>query len=111
MSSISGALPSRHPPSGGVVGNAYTQTTIADSVMAVANSGDGSAGMLGVAMGVGAIGGTVSGLAQPVASTAPASPAQTDPVAVLGQLKAMLEQGLITPEQYAAKQQEILSRM
>lgn len=96
---------------GGVVGNAYTQTTIADSVMAVANSGDGSAGMLGVAMGVGAIGGTVSGLAQPVASTAPASPAQTDPVAVLGQLKAMLEQGLITPEQYAAKQQEILSRM
>jgi hypothetical protein len=30
---------------------------------------------------------------------------------VLGQLKAMLDQGLITPEQYAAKQQEILGRM
>jgi hypothetical protein len=67
--------------------------------------------MLGVAMGVGTIGGTVSGLSQPVAPTAPDALAPTDPVAVLGQLKVMLEQGLITPEQYVAKQQEVLSRM
>ena len=64
--------------------------------------------MMGLAMGVGAIGGTVSGLTQP---TAPAAAPASDPVAVLGQLKAMLDQGLITQEQYAAKQQEVLGRM
>lgn len=93
---------------GGAVGNAYTQTTFADAVGAVAESGGGSAGMLGIAMGIGAIGGTASGLSQP---TAPAAPSAADPVALLAQLKAMLEQGLISTEQYAAKQQEILNRM
>jgi membrane protease subunit (stomatin/prohibitin family) len=96
---------------GGGIGNAYTQTTIADSALAMANSGEAGAGMMGIAMGVGAIGGTLSGLAQPVASEAPAAPKPADPVTVLGQLKAMLDQGLITPEQYAAKQQEVLNRM
>lgn len=93
---------------GGGIGNAYTQTTIADSALAMAEGGEGGAGMMGLAMGLGAVSGTVSGLNQP--TTTPA-PDQSDPVAVLGQLKAMLDQGLITQEQYAAKQQEILGRM
>lgn len=92
---------------GGGIGNAYTQTTIADAAMATAERGEGGAGMMGLAMGVGAIGGTVSGLSQP---TAPSQPG-TDPVAVLAQLKAMVDQGLITAEQYAAKQREVLDRM
>jgi hypothetical protein len=78
--------------------------------MTMAESGEGGTGMMGLAMGQGAIGGTVSGLTQPTAPDAPAA-AASDPVAVLGQLKAMLDQGLITPEQYAAKQQEVLGRM
>lgn len=93
---------------GGGIGNAYTQTTIADSAMAMAESGEGGTGMMGLAMGLGAVGGTVSGLSQP---TTPTAPEQSDPVAVLGQLKAMLDQGLITPGQYAAKQREVLDRM
>ena len=93
---------------GGGIGNAYTQTTIADSALAMAESGEGGAGMMGLAMGLGAVSGTVSGLNQPTSAPAPA---QSDPVAVLGQLKAMLDQGLITQEQYAAKQQEVLGRM
>ena len=93
---------------GGAVGNAYTQSTIADSAMALAEGGEGGSGMMGFAMGLGAIGGTVSGLTQP---TAPPAATQSDPVTVLGQLKAMLDQGLITPEQYAAKQQDVLRRM
>ena len=95
---------------GGGIGNAYTQTTIADSAMTMAESGEGGTGMMGLAMGLGAIGGTVSGLTQPTAPDAPAA-AASDPVAVLGQLKGMLDQGLITPEQYAVKQQEVLGRM
>lgn len=97
---------------GGGVGNAYTQTRIADSAMAMAESGEGGAGMMGLAMGLGAIGGTVTGLTQPTSATGSPEPASaSDPVAVLAQLKAMLDQGLITPEQYTTKQQEILDRM
>lgn len=92
---------------GGGIGNAYTQTTIADAAMVTAERGEGGAGMMGLAMGVGAIGGTVSGLSQP---NTPSQPG-TDSVAVLAQLKAMLDQGLITAEQYAAKQREVLDRM
>jgi membrane protease subunit (stomatin/prohibitin family) len=96
----------------GGIGNAYTQTTIADSAMAMAEGGEGGAGMMGLAMGLGAVGGTVSGLTQPTPAAAPAAaPSASDPVAVLSQLKAMLDQGLISPEQYAAKQQEVLGRM
>jgi len=93
---------------GGAVGNAYAQATVADSALAMAEGGGGGADMMGLAMGLGAIGGTVSGLTQPTAS--PAAPT-SDPVVVLGQLKEMLDQGLITQEQYAAKQQEVLGRM
>lgn len=93
---------------GGGVGNAYAQATVADSALAMADSGEGGAGMVGLAMGLGAIGGTASGLTQPTTAAEATSP---DPVAVLGQLKAMLDQGLITQEQYTAKQQEILNRM
>ena len=96
---------------GGAIGNAYTQTTIADSMLAVANNGDGAAGMLGIAMGTGAVAGTLSGLTQPIDTSSVEPPSSTDPVIVLGQLKAMLEQGLISPEQYASKQREILSRL
>ena len=95
---------------GGAVGNAYTQTTIADSVRAMAENGGSAAGMLGIAMGTGAVGGTLSGLTQPAAGSV-APPVAEDSVSVLSQLKAMLDQGLITPEQYAAKQQEILDRL
>lgn len=92
---------------GGGIGNSYAQATVADSAMAMAEGGGGATGMMGLAMGLGAMGGTISGLTQP---TAPAAPT-ADPVAVLSQLKTMLDQGLITQEQYAAKQQEVLGRM
>lgn len=93
---------------GGTVGNAYAQATVADSALAMAEGGGGGTDMMGFAMGLGAIGGTVSGLRQP---SEPAASPVSDPVAVLGQLKQMLDQGLITQEQYAAKQQEVLGRM
>ena len=94
---------------GGAVGNAYAQATVADSALAMAEGGGGGTDMMGLAMGLGAIGGTVSGLMQPTVSPT-ASPA-SDPVVMLGQLKQMLDQGLITQEQFAAKQQEVLGRM
>jgi hypothetical protein len=68
---------------------------------AARNPTDGT-GMMGVATGVGAFGGAMSGMEQPVDS----SPGP-DPVAILAQLKAMFEQGLVTADQYAAKQEEV----
>jgi len=147
----------------GAIGNAYTQTTIADAALAAGQSGGGGA-MFGMGMGVGAMGGQLGALqqpaapppaapppapgypaappaqppygaagtmaapppaapgypaappaayaAQPPAAPAPAAPTPAaDPVAALGQLKALLDQGLITQDQFAAKQAEILSRM
>ncbi|WP_162891202.1 SPFH domain-containing protein [Aeromicrobium sp. A1-2] len=93
---------------GGAIGNAYSQTTVADAAFAMGENGASGGDMMGFAMGMGAVGGTVAGMVQP---TSPSSSGQGDPVAVLGQLKAMLDQGLITAEQYAAKQQEVLGRM
>jgi len=95
----------------GAVGNAYSQATVADSALAIGESGAGGGGLIGLAMGMGSIGGTLSGMTQPTAVAAPDAAPQGDPVAVLGQLKSMLDQGLITAEQYSAKQQEILNRM
>lgn len=110
---------------GGAVGNAYTQTTMADAAQTMAENGSSGSDMVGFAIGAGAMNGLVSGLTQPVAPPAtptssgqPITPpppppvaAQSDPVAVLAQLKAMLDQGLISSDQYAAKQKEVLDRM
>ena len=46
----------------------------------------------------------------PPTAAAPASPAD-DPLASLQKLKSMLDAGLISPEEFAAKKSEILSRM
>jgi hypothetical protein len=91
---------------GGAVGNAYAQTTVADAAMAAGENGAGGDGLFGLAVGLSAMGGVMSGMTQPTGG--PTSP--TDPVAALSQLKAMVDQGLITAEQYSAKQREILSR-
>jgi membrane protease subunit (stomatin/prohibitin family) len=93
---------------GGGIGNAYAQATVADSALALAEGGGSGTDLIGLAMGLGAFGGTVSGLNQPTTSAATPT---SDPVVVLGQLKAMLNQGLISQDQYSAKQQEILGRM
>lgn len=95
----------------GAVGNAYSQATVADSALAMGESGTGGDGVVGLAMGLGSIGGTLSGMTQPTAATAPDNAPHADAIVVLGQLKSMLDQGLITAEQFSAKQQEILNRM
>jgi membrane protease subunit (stomatin/prohibitin family) len=97
---------------GGAVGNAYAQTTLADAALAMGEGGgSGGDGVIGVAMGLGSISGALAGMTQPTERASAGAPSQTDPVVTLGQLKAMLDQGLITAEQYAAKQQEVLGRM
>ncbi len=110
---------------GGARGNSFMQQAAARGIQAAGESGGGGANMAVLGLGMGAAGSAVSGLQQqpnttppaaPAAQTpppappapAPAAPAADDPVAKLTQLKAMLDQGLITQADYDAAKNKVL---
>jgi membrane protease subunit (stomatin/prohibitin family) len=74
---------------------------------------------MGMGMGLGAVGGVAGLMQQPTSQ--PVTPLQQeqavptavsdDPAEALAKLKGLLEQGLITQEQFDAKQLGILSRL
>jgi membrane protease subunit (stomatin/prohibitin family) len=75
---------------------------------------EGGAGLTGAGLGLGAGAGMGAMMGQMMAQTTqPGQPAAApeDPKAKLKQLKEMLDDGLITAEEYEKKKQEILSRM
>lgn len=78
-------------------GNSNLQASVAAGIQAAGENG-GAAGLVGVGMASGMVGGLGS-LQQPVA---PAAPAADDPVARLKKAKEMLDQGLITQADYDA---------
>src|SRR5690554_6621915 len=107
---------------GGARGNSFMQQAAARGIQAAGESDGGAGGGAGMAflgMGMNAAGGAMSGLQQPAtppphqqqqAAASPEAPAAApeDPVARLTQLKNLLDQGLITQEDYdAAKAKEI----
>lgn len=109
-------------------GNAFMQQAAARGIQAAGENpgGAGGANLAFLGMGMGAAGGAVSGLQQqpttpppaapggaaaqtpPPAPPAPAAPAADDPVAKLTQLKAMLDQGLITQADFDAAKAKVL---
>jgi membrane protease subunit (stomatin/prohibitin family) len=121
---------------GGARGNAFLQQAAARGIQAAGENpgGAGGANLAFLGMGMGAAGGAVSGLQQPVPTppappaagpatpppppapaapaaeapaAAPAAPAE-DPVAKLTQLKTMLDAGLITQADYDAAKSKLL---
>lgn len=90
----------------GARGNANLQASVAAGMQAAGEQG-GAAGMMGLGMASGMMGGLGS-LQQPVApapvaaAAAPAEPAADDPIAKLQKAKQMLDLGLITPDDYDA---------
>ncbi len=121
---------------GGARGNSFMQQAAARGFQAAGENPGGAGGGAGMAflgMGVNAAAGAASGLQQPnvppayqqqpqqapaaapgaaaptAAPPAPAAaPPAEDPVAKLGQYKAMLDQGLITQEDYEAAKAKVL---
>lgn len=119
---------------GGNRGNSFMQQAAARGIQAAGENpgGAGGANLAFLGMGMGAAGGAVSGLQQqgtppppppaaPPAAPAPAAPAPAapaaeggaapaaeDPIAKLTQLKAMLDQGLITQDDYDAAKNKFL---
>jgi membrane protease subunit (stomatin/prohibitin family) len=87
----------------GARGNSNLQASVAAGMQAAGENG-GAAGMMGIGMASGMMGG-LGGLQQPVA---PAAPAADDPVAKLKKAKEMLELGLITQADYDALKSKAL---
>ncbi len=81
----------------GARGNSNLQASVAAGMQAAGENG-GAAGMMGIGMASGMMGG-LGNLQQPVA---PATPAADDPVAKLKKAKEMLDLGLITQDDYDA---------
>ena len=108
---------------GGARGNSFMQQAAARGIQAAGEGDGGAAGMAFLGMGMNAAGGAMSGLQQPPtppphqqqapapapAPAAPAAaPAAEDPVAKLTQLKTLLDQGLITQEDFDAAKNKVL---
>ena len=81
----------------GARGNSNLQASVAAGMQAAGENG-GAAGMMGIGMASGMMGG-LGNLQQPVA---PAAPAADDPIAKLKKAKEMLDLGLITQSDYDA---------
>ena len=87
----------------GARGNSNLQASVAQGMQSAGETG-GAAGMMGIGMASGMMGG-IGGLQQPVA---PAAPAAEDPVAKLKKAKEMLDLGLITQGDYDALKSKAL---
>ena len=96
----------------GARGNSFMQQSVARGFQAAGENpgGGGAANMAFMGMGLNAAGGAMGGLQQQVPQQpAPqAAPAADDPVAKLAQMKTMLDQGLITQEDFDAAKAKIL---
>ncbi len=92
----------------------YTQYQVAESIPLAAKNEGGLAGIgagLAAGMGVGQMmTGAMAGAQVPAPAPA-ATPAATDPAARLGQLKALLDQGLITQADFDSTKAEILKQL
>ena len=87
----------------GARGNSNLQASVAQGMQSAGETG-GAAGMMGIGMASGMMGG-IGGLQQPVA---PAAPAAEDPIAKLKKAKEMLDLGLITQGDYDALKSKAL---
>ena len=88
---------------GGARGNSFMQQAAARGFQAAGENGGGD-GMAFMGMGMNAVGGAMGGLQQPTSQQTPSS----DPMEELAKYKKMLDEGLITQEDYDAKKKQIL---
>ncbi len=90
----------------GARGNSNLQASVAAGFQSAGENG-GAAGIMGIGMASGMVGG-FGGLQQPVAPAAPAAPPAEDPLAKLKKAKEMLDLGLITQSDYDAAKAKAL---
>ena len=89
----------------GARGNSFMQQSVARGMQAAGENPNGGAGaMVSMGMGLNAVGGAVGGLQQQVNQ----SGQEEDPYEKLAKYKKMLDEGLITQEDYDAQKKKIL---
>ena len=87
-------------------GNSNLQASVAAGMQSAGENG-GAAGLVGLGMAGGMMGG-IGSLQQPVAPAASAAPAADDPIAKLTKAKQMLDLGLITQADFDALKAKVL---
>lgn len=88
----------------GARGNSFMQQSVARGFQAAGeNANGGATGMAFMGMGMNAVGGAMGGLQQPVNQ-----PQEEDPYEKLSKYKKMLDEGLITQEDYDAQKKKLL---
>jgi len=95
----------------GARGNSFMQQSVARGMQSAGENpnGGGAMGMAFMGMGANAAGGAMAGLQQPVAQpAAPVAEEKEDPMKKLKQLKEMLDEGLITQEDFDKAKAKIL---
>ena len=90
----------------GARGNSNLQASVASGIQSAGETG-GAAGVMGLGMATGMLGG-IGSLQQPVAPVSPAAPAAQDPLAKLKNAKEALDLGLITQADYDAVKAKVL---
>ena len=91
----------------GARGNSFMQQSAARGFQAAGENGGGAAGMAFMGMGMNAVGGAMGGLQQPTQQPAAAA-TTSDPMEELAKYKKMLDEGLITQDDYDAKKKQLL---
>lgn len=86
-------------------GNSFMQQSVARGFQTAGENG-GATNMAFMGMGLNSVGGAVGGLQQP--TQAVSSPVEDDPMEKLTKLKKMLDEGLITQEDYDKAKEKIL---
>ena len=90
----------------GARGNSFMQQSVARGMQAAGENPNGGAGAMAfMGMGMNAVGGAVGGLQQPVNQT---QEKEEDPMEKLSRLKKMLDEGLISQEDYDKAKEKIL---
>ncbi len=97
----------------GARGNSFMQQSVARGFQAAGENpeGGGAMGMGFMGMGMNAVGGAMAGMQQPVQQQPVQQQAQApaeDPYAKLASLKQLLDQGVITQEEFDAQKKKVL---
>lgn len=90
----------------GARGNSFMQQSVARGFQAAGENG-GANGMAFMGMGVNAVGGVMGTMQQPTQPQQPTEP-QKDPYEEIAKFKKLLDDGIITEEEFAKKKKELL---
>ena len=88
----------------GARGNSFMQQSVARGFQAAGENGGGAAGMAFMGMGMNAVGGAMGGLQQQVQP----QQAAKDPYEEISKFKKLLDDGIITQEEFDRKKKELL---